>query len=538
MASLVRRPLVAVVAATAVLLVALSAAERPDAFFSGDSGLKLIASFSAIAHPTRPLEIDLPSVGGRPVPYVEHMISLHGDHGHVLQSPIFPVLSAPLIRAFGVRGAYVLPIVSFIALLPLLDAMRRHTMPETSFAVLAWIAIAANPVVFYALEYWEHAPAIALLAASVCAALLARTTPSSARRWMLVSGALGGCSVLLRPEAAWGLASMLLIVERRHWLTFALSTSAVMMPFGIANLVHSGNVLGPHASQSLAPLASDWMAARASRIRAWLWPESLIADLGLLLVAASWIAGAIVRDIRVGQLVGLSGTAIVSVVASQRWLLRDSLWQAFPVVLLAFIATPATPLVRRLQAIAVITGIGVVLTATHDGGAQWGPRFLLISAPVLLVLAARGASHAAGRGRVRALRLGLIAVILAAGLWTERSAYLELRGAKRLYGRIVSATSTLTDEGSVILTNVWWFDQVNASLYGRRVFLFVPTPAAATQALNALADANVQDATMVWTEEPDGEPLTEAIRDTCFEIDATRVVPDRKLRFASAHCRR
>jgi hypothetical protein len=531
-----RLPVLAVVAITAIVFTSLSLAERPDAFFSGDSGLKLIAALSAIAHPTRPLEIDLPRIGGRPVPYVEHMISVHDDHGHALQSPLFPVLSAPIISAMGLRGAYVLPLLSFIVLIPLLDVMRRRAVPETSFVVFAWMAIATNPVAFYALEYWEHAPAIVLLAASAVAALVAWAQPDSGWPWVVASGVLGGCSILLRPEAAWSVAGMLLIVDRRRWFMFASAAFAVLAPFGIANLVHSGNVLGPHAAQSMAPLTSDWLNTRLARIQAWLWPSSIAAGVGLLLVASAWLAGVVNLNIRLRQLLALSGAAVVSWIAAQRTLSRDSLWQAFPVVLLAMLPTPVTPIVRRLYAIALITLVGIVLTATHDGGAQWGPRFILIASPFLIVLAARGASAAAGEGRAQLLRGALIVIVLLAGTVTERSAYLELRGAKRQYGRIVSATSTLTNEGDVILTNVWWFDQVNASLYGHRVFLYVPTLPAATQALNELATAKTMAVELVWTDETDGESLVPATTNTCFHIAEVQSIPERALHIASARC--
>jgi hypothetical protein len=532
-----RPALVAAVAFTAVGVFWLSAGYRPDAFFNGDSGLKLIAALSAIAHPSRALEIDLPQIGGRPVPYVEHMMSVHGDHAHVLQSPLFPVLSAPLIHAFGWRGAYVIPLVSFIALVPLLDAMRRRAAPETSFVVFAWIAIAANPVLFYALEYWEHAPAIALMAACVASALVARDTPGSARWWTLLAGALGGCSILLRPEAAWCVAAMLVIVAPRQWLAFALAALAVLLPFGIANLFHSGTVLGPHASQSLAPLQSEWLITRWSRIQAWVWPNSLTVGVGLLLVAGAWLSRFLALDLRIRQLLALSGAAMVSFAAAEGWLLRDSLWQAFPVALLALMPTAhSTPIVRRLYAIALITSTAVLLTATHDGGAQWGPRFLLISTPVVIVLAARAATDALGQGRARILRVALIAFVLAAGTATARSSYLELRGSKRQYGEIVSATSTLTREGDVILTNVWWFDQVNAALYGHRVFLYVASVPQAAEVLKELAAANTRQARLVWTDEPDGESLMPAARGTCFHIGNVQSIQTRQLHIASARC--
>jgi hypothetical protein len=130
----------------------------------------------------------------------------------------------------------------------------------------------------------------------------------------------------------------------------------------------------------------------------------------------------------------------------------------------------------------------------------------------------------------------LTTFVLVAGAIATRSAYLELRGAKRLYGEIVSATTMLTGEGDVILTNVWWFDQVNASLYGHRVFLFVPTVSQAAEVLQELAAANTRRATLVWTDESDGESLMPATRGTCFHISDVQPVPTRQLRIASARC--
>ena len=120
----------------------------PDGFFSGDSGLKLIAAFNAIDHPLRPFALDLPEIAGRPVRYVDTMVVVHDDHGHVIQSPLFPVISAPLIASLGLRGAYALPALAFIVLLPLLNVMRSHAAPRTSIGVLACIAVGANPMLF------------------------------------------------------------------------------------------------------------------------------------------------------------------------------------------------------------------------------------------------------------------------------------------------------------------------------------------------------------------------------------------------------
>src|SRR5687768_9425954 len=106
---------VALVLLVTIASIWLAAELPPQAFYSGDSGVKLIAARNAIAHPSRPFEVDLPEIDGRPVPYVERFFAVHGQHAHALQSPLFPVLSAPLIAVFGLRGAYILPLISFVA---------------------------------------------------------------------------------------------------------------------------------------------------------------------------------------------------------------------------------------------------------------------------------------------------------------------------------------------------------------------------------------------------------------------------------------
>ena len=61
-------------ALTALALVWLAAGLPAGAFFSGDSGVKLIAALEAIAHPARPFETDLPRVGERATPFVDPMV--------------------------------------------------------------------------------------------------------------------------------------------------------------------------------------------------------------------------------------------------------------------------------------------------------------------------------------------------------------------------------------------------------------------------------------------------------------------------------
>jgi len=161
------------------LITVLAAALPADGFYAGDSGVKLIAAYNAIQHPSRPFQIDLPVIGGERMPLVERFFWVHGTHAHALQSPVFPVVSAPFIAAFGIRGAYVVPALSFVLLVPSLFVIARRAAPDISRGLVLTMAIAASRLSFYAFEFWEHLPAAACLAAAAAIVLAPRGQPAS-----------------------------------------------------------------------------------------------------------------------------------------------------------------------------------------------------------------------------------------------------------------------------------------------------------------------------------------------------------------------
>ena len=100
----------------------------------------------------------------------------HDDHAHAFTSALFPALSAPFLSLFGLRGLYVLPAIGWLLIAPLTISLSRRLQTRASPTAI-WIGMATlSPFVFYGLEFWEHAPAIA---ASLGAACLALRTPTS-----------------------------------------------------------------------------------------------------------------------------------------------------------------------------------------------------------------------------------------------------------------------------------------------------------------------------------------------------------------------
>ena len=409
--------------------------------------MKLIAALEAIGHPGRPFEIDLPRVGARATTFVDPMVVVHGGHAHALQSPLFPPLSAPFIAAFGLRGAYVLPALAFVALCSAARSAPAPGRARGAPPLLAWLAIAANPLLFYALEYLGARARRGAAAGGTAAVALAARAPWLASGLAAAGGALVGAGVLLRPEGAWYAAGLL--VTRRAAAVAGVRRAAPRpwrLPFATANYLHFGNPLGAHASAVLAPIGVGFVAearwARAARMAV----ASLDAGVaGLLLVAAAWLSTPWAKDLRARQLIGAArhrgrhrarGTAERCQKARSG---RASRWRC------SRSCRPPLPraIARRLYVLAATAAAGVVLTATNDGGAQWGVRYLLIAAPPLLLLAARAATDAAGAGRWRALRLAAVGLICLAGAMTSRAAFLELRGAKRSYDGLVTAVAVV-----------------------------------------------------------------------------------------------
>lgn len=523
--------------ASAVLLAVLAFSLPPHGFFSGDQGVKLIAAQNAVAHPARPFEIDLPEIGGEAVPLVDRFFSLHGDHAHALQSPLFPVLSAPFIAAFGLRGAYFLPAASFIALLPLAYLISRRTDATVPLGVLTAVVLFANPVFFYALEYWEVLPAVACLAGSTALALKAASRPGT--RWAgaaVWAGALGAVAVMLRPEAIWYAAAVGLIVTLKRTLpSYAAGFGVVLIPFVLANYIESGSLLGHHAAANLAPLGDRWFSARIARASLWLGSGSPIFLSGVAIAAAAWCAKLAGVGMGPAQLLFLTGAVLAAVPAVSGGLDRASLWHAWPLGFIVLMPRAGDREISPLVLIAAVTTIGVLLTSTHDGGAQWGPRFLLIAAPALIVLAASAVTEATQVGPYRVLRSVLVLFLVGASIWATRGAYRELRGAKQYYARLVDEVASRTDDGAYVMTNVWWFDQICASLYPSRTILFAETAEEAGPAIRRLQQAGVRSVMLAWSRE-ETAPMNDVLAGSCYAIDEVTTLSERQVTLATAVC--
>ena len=150
------------------LVTILASRLPPDAWFVGDPGVKLIAAWNVLRHPHRPFEIPK---GPAPADIAQPFLVAHDDHVHAITSPVFPALTAPLLALFGLRGLYVLPALGWVLTTILTVRFSRAIGARGSTSLILLCGIIGSPLLFYGLEFWEHAPATAAVVGAAVIAL-------------------------------------------------------------------------------------------------------------------------------------------------------------------------------------------------------------------------------------------------------------------------------------------------------------------------------------------------------------------------------
>lgn len=493
------RGLTVVILTCSVAVIALAATLRPDAFFVGDQGVKLLATRNALAHPASPLSIPLPRIAGDPVPHVEPFFFVHDDHAHALTAEAFPLLSAPLLAALGLRGLYVLPAVGFIVTLlacgwlaTILDGHRRA-------ATVASIAALGTPFLFYGLEFWEHMPAVALGvtgAALLLAAAARRPGAPQSTSAAFCAGLLMGAAVVLRTEATCFVVALLVasrtVVHRPTWRSLGVAVCGVMLavaPAAAYTLVHFGTIVPAHVSANAELVGGDsWWSERLSLLTLWLAPGRWTLD-GPAATPSFWSAAPV------------TAMALLSLTRGSEARDRGALWLLFGLTLLL-----------------------VVAFAPNTGGGQWGPRYLLFAYVPLVILSA---DWIQGLPRSRAARVAIVAALLVC-VWTQRAAYRELHGTKATYGQIVDFVARTAEPGVPVVSDLWWLDQLAAASMSERAFLFASDPGTGAGIVRRLSDHTVPTVTIVRSREesPDVDSWSAG---TCYFEEARDELPVRGL---------
>jgi hypothetical protein len=227
-----------------------------------------------------------------------------------------------------------------------------------------------------------------------------------------------------------------------------------------------------HLGRSVVALDASYLPSRLAIAREWLSTRTVLAT--AVVVAA--IAAAVVRArgglrAEIPLLAGLIAAAILGVLATRRTFTVDSIWGVFPAGLLVFFSVGASGGRRVLAVLALADAAFVLATTPNDGGAQWGPRYLLLATgPAALSVCWMMADMWRRRSW---MAITAAVVLVAASLGVQRHAYKDLRATKEGYGHLQDLVVDAARDG-LVLTDVWWLDQIAGTNGPPPVFLYAP----------------------------------------------------------------
>ena len=501
MIPLTRRALGSILLATALtslVAVALLATLIPlNGLWSGDQGAKLVQVISLIK--TRFTSLALveppgyaldPSGRFSPLPT---LLTWHDTERGVFYSLFsypYAALTAPLFFFLGFPGLFVVPLLATGGTLALGGLIGRRLGLRPAWALPPLLGL-ATPLGFYAMVPWEHALAVAATSGATLLLLreLGRDGPARGGVWAM-AGLLAGLACWLRPETIWFgpalLAGALLAGARRPGPLLALSggLALAVAVWMASNLTLFGAPLGPQISANydvaLEPTTTALLADQArialtmsSGVGAW-QPAWWIA------LAGAGAALLPLPRLRPWLLLAMGVASLAPLLATPwHYAIFVGLASACPLALLPSWLAAARPLSRELRltsGTAAIYVVGVLLTAPNDGGASWGPRYLLPALP-LLVLAGLAATWALLRATSGPLRLaawlGLILLLITSFGVALRSV-IVLRDSTSQSLRLTQVVNA--QPARVIVTDAEFGPQLLAQLLYERPVLFTNEP--------------------------------------------------------------
>jgi hypothetical protein len=377
------------------------------------------------------------------------------------------LVSKPLYAVGGPRAVLLLPMLgAALTALAARALARRITGGDGWWAF--WTIGLASPIAVYALDFWEHAPGVALVSwAVVCTYDL--LDGRAGWRTALVAGALLGSAATMRTEALvyaaiLGLVAGVVLFRRtlagaQAWprnLQWGIAFGVGVVASLVVNQWLEGLLVG-EAIRSDRAAGTAGMAGGGSSLRV---KEALTTAIGLnrLPPRSDWILGALVV-----ALVAYGAWRLLASDRAERRFGACALGAAAFLYLLCasdglgFVpgVLTASPLAAaglavgwsvhrwRMAGAVALLAVPVVWVFQFTGGAnpQWGGRYLLVSGTLLAVGAVVLLPAMPRPGRVALVALSA-AVTLAGTLWLAQRSH-SVADAMRVLDR---------DDGSVLVS--------------------------------------------------------------------------------------
>ena len=427
---------------------------------------------------------------------------------------LLPLVTAPFYLMFGLRGLYVVPALSVIAIALAAVVLARRLTSAHGGEWIPWLVVFATPVLVYGLEFWEHAPAVACVMA---AAVLGY--PGGSGRWpdwvgSIAAGVAVGVGALFREEVAVALPALVvaraLVVSHQRigvllsgGLWAAIGAGAVFVAAVPVNLLIYGAPLPMHMTQDAWEVAKavPYLQVRRDIVFALFLPAEHV---GLFLSAATvglcaslaqrwrhllpvtrrgehsarallWVVHcSVIVVVSIGAalpiakmaLFGARGDAYRLTSAAHTWMFALPLlyWPWFRQVVNRGAA-------RFLIVFALLLILGTFVLVPTDGGSQWSPRFFLAAAPLLAIVAGAALLRHESVPAASTHRY-VAATVFLASMVMQATGVGWVKHGKVHNARLVAWIEQETAPGDVLISDVYWFPELVASLAPTRRVLF------------------------------------------------------------------
>ena len=442
-------------------------------------------------------------------------------------------LGAPLYRIGGYRLALLLPMIGAIAAAFAARrlALRVGAEEDTAWKVF-WVLGLASPLAVYALDFWEHAPGVALLLWGFVALL---ATVDEERRlrslwWGTWAGLAFGAAYSMRTEAlvygfvATAVVSVYLLWCRR-WrealgngvgvvgglVVTVLATTALEVAV-LGESFRSGRASGTAGGGgSGLELRLKEAVVTGAGLFADLTPRSL-AVAGLLAVAllvAAYFAGRTGGE-RIAAAAAAVATGLFLVRVAQDVGFVPGLVAAAPLAAVGIARMPADRNARILGVVA-LGALPLVWLFQFTGGAgpQWAGRYILTSGALLVVLGVVALPGVPVWGR-RYFVTASIVVTMVGLIWLSERSHAVGEAARDI---------AAFPEDVVVSTQAFWLRELGAVYEGESTrWLSVRDETVLDDALEVLRDQDVDSVALVEA----GVASTPATEVPGFEVTGER----------------
>ena len=431
------------VALLAAVYAGVIAAGSADAWSGSDAGGK-VATVRSMAddgswHPDVGYWAETADPAGQFHPLIK--TARHGDDWVQVTSLPLVYAAVPLWRLGGSTAILLLPALGALAAAWSARAVARNLGATTGWSAF-WLVGAGSPVLFYAGDFWEHAPALGLFVGAV--ALLTR--PEVGRRDVLLAGAMAGAAAVLRAElglylAAFAVGAIAITELRRFWIRRAqlagraaaaaaavVIANTVLERAVVGSAIQSGRV-GSQAAAVGGGLADRLQDDVVTTLGLFPYTDATAYALGILAVCGLALLGWVLRhpDERGPALrwgVALTAAAYLARLFVGTGFMAGTL-PATPAGSAGLTAFPGSG-ARAKQLVVTATAAAPAVWLLQWRGdlfAQWGGRYTLASGVLLAVVAAVVIERAGLRTVVAAVVIGasVIVAVFGAAWHAERT---------------------------------------------------------------------------------------------------------------------